>query len=107
MRFTLLDIAILLSFLWVLLVLTPGCVSISYTQENGKENLEVKTLFKSLDGLWAERDKETGFSIIIDKTYTHDPMRAVAELMETYQELQSMGIRYDPDWRSPMIQDHD
>jgi len=79
------------------LMLITGCASISYTQENGVENLEVKTLFKSLDGLWAKRDMDDGFSIIIDKTYTHDPMRGISELIESYQLLFGMGIRLDPD----------
>ena len=78
-------------------VLMTGCATISYTQEGGVENLEVKTLFKSLDGLWAERSLEDGFSIIIDKTYTHDPMRGIMELMETYEQLYGLGIRYDPE----------
>jgi len=89
------NLGIILAFIWVVLVI-GGCASISYTQDGGVENLEVKTLFKSLDGLWAERSQEDGFSIIIDKTYTHDPMRGIMELMETYEQLYGLGIRYDP-----------
>ena len=44
----------------------------------------------------SERDAE-GFSIIIDKTYTHDPMRGVIEFLETVDELRGMGLSYDPD----------
>ena len=78
------------------LVLLTGCVSITYdVTKDQTEHLEVKTLFKSLDGLWSERDAD-GFSIIIDKTYTHDPMRGIMELMETYEQLYGLGIRYDP-----------
>ena len=86
----------------IILAITAGCVSISYTSEQGRENLEVKTLFKSLDGLWAERGDD-GFSIIIDKTYTHDPARGLAELLGTIDELRGMGLHYDPDWRSPLM----
>jgi hypothetical protein len=86
---------VLLSFVWVLIVFS-GCAVISYEQENGKETLNVTTFLKSIDGLAAERD-EDGFTIIIDKTYTHDPTRALADLMETYQQLYGMGIRFDPD----------
>ena len=90
----------------IIIVLSiAGCVSINYEAQAGRETLQVKTLFKSLDGLWAERDGETVFSIIIDKTYTHDPIRAIAELLETYEELSNLGIRYDPDWRSPIQPD--
>jgi hypothetical protein len=85
-------------FLLTLVVWLSGCVSIDYT--NGQETLEVNTLFKSLDGLWSSRD-ENGFSLIIDKTYTHDPLRGISELLETYQKLYGMGLRYDPGWRSP------
>jgi len=77
------------------MVFTTGCASISYHAEQGIETLEVKTLFKSLDGLWAERDDENGFSIIIDKTYTHDPMRGIMELIETYEQLYGLGIRIE------------
>ena len=84
------------------LVILAGCVSIEYTQNGQTETLVVKTLFKSLDGLAAERDAE-GFGIIIDKTYTHDPMRAVGELLETYEQLYGMGLRYEPEWRSPLL----
>ena len=65
-------------------------------KENGVENLEVKTLFKSLDGLWADRSLEDGFSIVIDKTYTHDPMRGITEFLKTIDELRGMGLRYEP-----------
>ena len=77
------------------LVLLTGCASITYEATEGHETLEVKTLFKSLDGLWAERN-DGDFGIIIDKTYTHDPMRGIMELMETYEELYGLGIRYAP-----------
>jgi len=90
-----------------LCIFTGGCVSISYEAENGKENLQVRTLFKSLDGLWAERDGDAGFSIIIDKTYTHDPLRAIQELLQTYESFSNMGLRYDPEWRSPILPDDD
>lgn len=83
------------------MMLSAGCVSITYDQQAGVEHLEVKTLFKSLDGLMSERDQE-GFSILIDKTYTHDPLRAIAELVDIYEELNTMGVRYDPEWRSPI-----
>ena len=78
-------------------VLLSGCVSVSYHADTTGENLEVKTFFKSIDGLWAERDEENGFSIVVDKTYTHDPMRGITELLETIDELRGMGLRYDPD----------
>ena len=89
------------------LVLLAGCVDIRYTAEAGKEDLRVRTLFKSLDGLWAERDKEEGFSIVIDKTYTHDPMRGIAELLGTIDDLYGIGIRYDPEWRSPIMPENE
>lgn len=77
------------------LVLLTGCATITYdVTKDQTEHLEVKTLFKSLDGLWSERDAD-GFSIIIDKTYTHDPMRGVTEFLETVDKLQSMGLSYD------------
>ena len=80
-----------------------GCASVEYTanRQAQTETLEVKTLFKSLDGLWSERG-DNGFRLVIDKTYTHDPMRGITELLKTIDELRGMGIRYDPSWRSPV-----
>ena len=98
-RFTLIDILLAAAFINVLVVL-GGCASISYTAEAGKEILEVKTLFKSLDGLWAERNGED-FGIIIDKTHTHDPMRGISELLSTVDELRAMGLSYDPPAEAP------
>lgn len=77
-----------------------GCVSITYDKKGTNEELKVKTLFKSLDGLVAKRDGK-GFNIMIDKTYTKDPLRAVTELLEAYKELSAMGITYDPSKPNP------
>jgi hypothetical protein len=88
------NLGIILAFIWVVMVL-GGCVSIEYHAAEGVEDLTVKTFLKSLDGLAAERD-EDGFGIIIDKTYTNDPMRGIMDLMETYEQLYGLGIRYDP-----------
>jgi len=76
-------------------LMMSGCVSIEYHNSDGVEDLTVKTFLKSLDGLAAERD-ENDFGIIIDKTYTNDPMRGIMDLMETYEQLYGLGIRYDP-----------
>ena len=86
----------------VILFLLTSCVSIDYHAAEGVEDLSVKTFLKSLDGLAAERDDE-GFGIIIDKTYTNDPTRAVAELLETYRELYGMGLRYEPNVVPPLM----
>ena len=83
-------------------LMMSGCVSIEYHAAEGVEDLSVKTFLKSLDGLAAERDEE-GFGIIIDKTYTNDPTRAVAELLETYRELYGMGLRYEPNVVPPLM----
>ena len=74
-------------------VCSGGCANIEYT--NGMETLKVTTSWKSLDGLWADRSGEE-FSLVIDKTYTHDPLRAIGELMESYQQMYDMGLRFDP-----------
>lgn len=81
-------------------LILSGCVSITYDKTGTNEVLKVKTLFKSLDGLVAERDGK-GFNIMIDKTYTKDPFRAVTELLEAYRELSAMGVTYDPDKLRP------
>ena len=77
--------------IFLCLFLVQGCASIEYT--NGSEIMKVRTLWKSLDGLLAQRE---GFSIVIDKTYTHDPLRAVGELMDNYQKMYDMGLRFEP-----------
>ena len=89
-------------FLAILCAISSACVSVDYHADSTTEHLEVKTLFKSIDGLWAERN-ESGFSIVVDKTYTHDPMRSLAELLEMIDELYGMGIRIDRDFRSPLL----
>ena len=92
----------LVIFILYLMLLLAGCVSIKYNSEPGKESLKVATLFKSLDGLNSERDAD-GFSIIIDKTYSHDPTKAIAALLETYKGLYGMGLRYEPDVVPPLL----
>jgi hypothetical protein len=86
----------------ILAVLTAGCVSLEYT--DGKEKLKVFSLLKSVEGLQAGRDGKK-FYIVIDKTHTHDPTRPIADLMEQVDKLYGMGLRYDPDWRSPLMPD--
>ena len=103
MKSTLLDFLIVVSFGWVLMMF-GACSSIDYEQEDGKERLQVKTLWKSLDGLRSDRDKES-FNLIIDKTYTHDPLRAIADLLKTYEQLHDMGVRYDLNRLSPLRPD--
>ena len=86
----------------MVIFVTSGCAYITYTATGDNETLEIKTLWKSLDGLAAGRDGED-FTIIIDKTNTHDPLAGLAELIELYNEVTDMGLRYDPEWRSPLI----
>jgi hypothetical protein len=97
-----LAVIILTTLAIILAVLTAGCVSLEYT--DGKEKLKVTSLFKSVDGLQAGREGEK-FYIVIDKTYTHDPAGAITDLMEQVDKLYGMGLRYDPDWRSPLMPD--
>jgi hypothetical protein len=91
----------------LMLFMLPGCAMISYEASEEHEVLVVKTLFKSLDGLWAERTRNEGFSIVIDKTYTHDPIRGMAALLETYQELYGMGLRLAPEVITPLLPDEE
>lgn len=102
-------IAVLVVFLilGLMLLVLGGCVSVEYKADSSGENLQVKTLFKSIDGLWAERDTEGGFSIVVDKTYTHDPMRGITDLLGTIDKLRGLGLRYDPDWRSPLMPENE
>lgn len=88
--------------LMILLALLTGCVTVEYHRSDVAEDLVVKTLFKSLDGLYSSRD-ELGFEIIIDKTHTKNPLDGLTELLDAWGELQTMGLRYDPDWRSPLL----
>jgi hypothetical protein len=85
------------------LFLVQGCAYITYESDGKTEELKVFTLWKSLDGLWAERDGED-FSLVIDKTYTHDPLRAIGELMDNYQQMYDMGLRFEPNDRpTPLV----
>jgi hypothetical protein len=97
-------LAVLFVFvIWTVVILLHGCVSLEYT--DGKEKLKVFSLLKSVDGLQAGRDGKK-FYIAIDKTYTHDPTRPIADLMKQVDTLYGMGLRYDPDWRSPIHPDN-
>jgi hypothetical protein len=73
----------------VMLVLITGCSSVRYSNEGGSEQMSVNTLFKSLDGLYAERD---GFTIGIDATHTQDPVGNMLELMKLMQAMQVQPI---------------
>lgn len=90
---------------FIVALILAGCVSVKYDRtggpDSGEEHLSVTTWFKSLDGLYADRGSD-GFEIIIDKTYSEDPFEAIAVLLDQIAELQGMGLRYDPDWRSPL-----
>jgi hypothetical protein len=76
-----------------LVIALGGCASIEYT--DGTEKLKVTTWFKSVDGFAAERGPD-GFAVIIDKTRTNDPLPGLVDLLETINELKSMGLSYDP-----------
>jgi hypothetical protein len=81
---------------WVLIGIVlclQGCVYATYNSAEGMESLRVISLFKEIDGFAAERDD---FSIIIDKTRSQDPFEGLADLIESWDELQSMGLRYEP-----------
>jgi hypothetical protein len=97
---------IMIILLWILvaciLAQVTGCVSVEYHRTDTTEDLKVTTFLKSLDGLYSNRD-ETGFEIIIDKTYSQNPLEGIEDLLEAWKELQTMGLRYDPDWRSPLL----
>lgn len=92
---------IVIAVLTLMLLLT-GCVSVEYHRTASTEDLKVTTFLKSLDGLYSNRD-ETGFEIIIDKTYSQNPLEGIEDLLEAWKELQMMGLRYDPTWRSPLM----
>lgn len=98
--YNLIAVLVVVLILSIMTVTLGGCVSVSYNADAVSENLEVKTLFKSIDGLWAERDAQD-FSLVVDKTYTHDPMRGISELLTTVDELRAMGLRYDPPPEQP------
>ena len=70
----------------ILLLLLPGCVSLTYdmTHPNGAvESLELKSYFKSVNGLSAVRTPEL-FALGIDKTNSNDVIGDVAKILEFY-----------------------
>ena len=73
------------TLLIVMLALLAGCSSVRYSNTEIGEEMSVKTMFKSLDGLYAERD---GFTIGIDATHTQDPLGNAVELLTLMQALQ-------------------
>lgn len=75
---------------------TTGCVTAKYTQTSTTESFSVTSVFKSVDGMAASRTPE-GFQIIVDKTYSHDPLRGITELLESYNKLYNMGLRFTPE----------
>jgi hypothetical protein len=72
-----------------------GCVYAKYNAADGKEELTVISLLKEVDGFSADRKKDS-FNIMIDKTRSSDPFEGLAELIETWTQLQNMGISYTP-----------
>jgi hypothetical protein len=81
-----------------LLLSLNGCVVARYDATAGSESLEVKTLFKSVDGFNASRGSpnEDSFSIHIDKTHTQDPVQTMAQMMQMMQMMQGMAAPPPP-----------
>lgn len=72
-----------------------GCVYATYNAEKGSESLRVITLWKEVDGFYADRNGEE-FVIQIDKTKSGKPFEELAALLEQVDKLRAMGISYDP-----------
>lgn len=84
---------LIVALMLIVMVMSSGCANIEYT--NGTETLKVTTFLKSVEGFGADRDAE-GFTVLIDKTRTNDPLPGLVELLETINELKGMGLSYDP-----------
>lgn len=84
---------------WVVLLVVAsqlmGCVYATYNATQGNEELRVISLFKEVDGFSADRIGEE-FAIEIDKTRGNDPFEGLADLIQSWQQLQEMGIQYEP-----------
>ena len=74
--------------LMLLVALLQGCVNATYNATEGAEYLEIKTLFKSVDGFQAYRGKD--FKIKIDKTHSNDPTETMAQMLQMMQMMQAM-----------------
>jgi len=79
----------------IFILLLQGCVYATYNAEQGKESLKVISLLKEVDGFSADRNAEE-FNIEIDKTRGDDPFEGLADLLDSWNELQSMGLYYSP-----------
>ena len=72
-----------------------GCVYATYSAKDGEEKLRVISIFKEVDGFSADREKDS-FNIMIDKTRSSDPFEGLSNLLDQWNQLQSLGLSYTP-----------
>ena len=72
----------------VMMLVLSGCVTATYRAEGTDENFKVTCLFKSVDGLYAEKSKGK-FELKVDKTHTQDPVANMLQLMNLLQTIQN------------------
>ena len=65
----------------------------TYNAQQGAEELRVISIFKEVDGFSADRIGEE-FSIDIDKSRSGDPFDGLSDLLESWNQLEEMGISY-------------